>query len=433
MPRPMFPTYSSASGWNAMLPPRRPQPPPEGDLDVDFAVIGAGFTGLAIARRLQEIAPRARIAVLEAITVGEGASARNSGFTSPQVLPRNATMVDAEKARNQSALFVEAFDWLSATIAGHGIACDLQKVGAIRAAATEAGEAALRNTIEVACANGIGHTVLDRAGIAARTGADYYRFGVHIDDYYLLQPAALIRGLADSLPPGVALHENTPVLGLSRAGPGGGWELRTATSRIRAGAVALANNSFIRRFGYLQLRMATIYTYAAITQAVPARDLGQLGDAPSWGVLPAHRLGTTLRRIGRDRLMVRSLYALESEVDHDTAIRKLRDRFTRRWPGLAQVGFDHVWSGTTALTLNGAPCWGQLEEGLFASGGCNGSGITKGTMLGWHLAGLMTGTSTPDVIPRIMGTPGLIAPEPLRSIGFGIISTLESRKAGLEA
>ncbi len=414
-----------------MLPPRRPHPALEGDLNVDYAVIGAGFTGLAIARRLHEIQPQARIAVFEASTVGEGSSARNSGFTSAEVLPRNATMAGAESARRQSELFGKAFDWLTRTLEENGIDCEMQKVGSIRAAATEAGEASLRNVIEVARFNGIKHTILDRAEIAAHTGSDYYRLGIHVNDTYLLQPAALVRGLADALPENVTLYENTPILGLARTGAG--WDLATRTGRVHTKAVALANNSFIRHFGYLKLRMATIFTYAAVTKPVPEADLHQLGTAPAWGLLPAHRLGTTLRRIGRDRLMVRSLYAHEAEVDQAEAIGKLHDRFARRWPGLTQIGFDHVWGGTTAFTMNGAPWWGQLEEGLFASGGCNGSGITKGTMLGWHLAGLMTGTETPDAVTRAMGTASLIAPEPFRSIGFQIISALESRKAGREA
>ncbi|WP_201156200.1 NAD(P)/FAD-dependent oxidoreductase [Rhodobaculum claviforme] len=427
----MYPTYSSTCGWSAMLPPRRPHPALERDASVDFAVIGAGFTGLAVARRLHEIDPQARVMVLEAGTVDQGSSARNSGFTAPEVLPRNATLPGAEKARRQSALFGHAFEWMTGILDAHGIDCDLRQVGSIRAAATEAGEASLRRVIEVARANGIRHEVLDRRQIADRTGTEYYRIGIHVNDTYLLQPSALVQGLADCLPEGVALHERSPVTRLDR--DGAGWRLTTPGGVVRARCVALANNGFIRSFGYLKLRMATIYTYAALSAPVAEADLPRLGADPAWGVLPAHRLGTTLRRVGRDRLMVRSLYALEGEIAPDAAAARLRDRFIRRWPALAHVPFAHVWGGTTALTMNGAPWWGRLAEGLFASGGCNGSGITKGTMLGWHLAGLMTGRETPEAVTDAMGTANLIAPEPFRSIGFHIVSALETRKAGLEA
>jgi glycine/D-amino acid oxidase-like deaminating enzyme len=202
---------------------------------------------------------------------------------------------------------------------------------------------------------------------------------------------------------------------------------------VKAKSVAFANNGFVRKFGYLKLRMANIYTYAAVTKSVAEKDLLHLGQAAHWGLLPSHRLGTTLRRIGDDRLMVRSLYAHEAEVSPQEAQTKLRDRFERRWPSLKHVEFEYLWGGTTAFTMNGAPWWGQLNDGLFASGGCNGSGITKGTMLGIKLAELMCGVGDAAEVPKIMGLASRIAPEPFRSIGFHIISSFERKKAGLEA
>jgi glycine/D-amino acid oxidase-like deaminating enzyme len=431
MAKQSFPTYSNSCGWNTMLPLRNTRPALAQDMTVDYAVIGAGFTGLAAARRLNELDDQASIAVFDATTVGEGSSARNSGFTGSEVLPRNATPQGAADAMRQTVLMREAFTWLTDTMAAHGINCDLQKVGSIRGAATEAGEASLRSVMEVARANDIKHSALSRGDIRERIGSDYYRFGLYLSDTYLLQPAALIRGLADALPQAVSLFEGTPVQRLARDGKD--WLLHCPGGVVRARNVVLANNGFIRKFGYLNLRMATIYTYAAVTRALSAGEQPHAGQSPAWGLLPSHRLGTTLRRIGPDRLMVRSLYAHEAEVDAAQAKARLHDRFARRWPELAHVEFEFLWGGTTAFTMNGAPWWGKLAEGLYASGGCNGSGIAKGTMLGRHLAELIRGVGDPDLIPRVMGTASLIAPEPFRSIGFNIVSALESRKAGLEA
>lgn len=429
MTRLTYPNYSNQCGWNAMLPARTPRPALKSDITVDYAVIGAGYTGLAVARRLHELDPQARIAVIEATTIGEGSSARNSGFTSAHVLPRTASMEMAEKARRQSAFFEEAFDWLKRIISDNGIDCELQQIGSIRAAATEAGEASLRRVVEVAVANNIPHTVLDREDIRRRIGSPYYRFGIYIKDTWLLQPAALIRGLAEALPAAIALYENTPVNALRRED---GWLLETSGGVVRCRRLALANNGFIPKFGYLKSRMATIYTYAAVTEAIGEDRLAEIGEAESWGLLPPHRLGTTLRRIGRNRIMVRSLYSLENEIEEKRATHELRRRFERRWPKLSDVQFEYLWGGTTAFTMNGSPWWGQLDQDLYASGGCNGSGITKGTMLGRHLGELMLGKGDHASMMQSMGGASWIAPEPLRSIGFQIVSALESRKAGLE-
>jgi glycine/D-amino acid oxidase-like deaminating enzyme len=430
MPKLTYPEYANRCGWNAMLPPRIPRASLASDLAVDYAVVGAGYTGLAAARRLHELDPQARIAVLEATTVGEGSSARNSGFTSAFVLPRTASMAMAQKASDQTRLFKQAFAWLAGILRDNNIDCDMQKVGAIRAAATEAGEASLRRVAEVAVANGIPHTILGHDDIRDRTGADYYRYGIFLHDNWLLQPAALIRGLADALPEPIVLHETSPIRDMRREGSD--WALVADGGVVRCRTVVLANNGYIPKFGYLKSRMATIYTYAGVTEALTGNDIGHLGSSDAWGILPPHRLGTTLRRIGRDRLMVRSLYALGREIRHSDATRLLRDRFHRRWPSLRHVDLQYVWGGTTAFTMNGSPWWGRLADGLYASGGCNGSGIAKGTMLGRRLAELIHGVGDAQEVVSAMGEASWIAPEPLRSIGFRLVSAMESRKAGLE-
>src|SRR5690606_26044652 len=188
--------------------------------------------------------------------------------------------------------------------------------------------------------NKISHTVLTREMITERIGSSYYRFGMEMEDGYLLQPAALVRGLADILPENVTLYEKTPALKLTRAN---GWEIQTPEGMVRAGRIALATNGYIRRFGYLKSRMATIFTYAALTEAMSPADAAQLGAKESWGLLLPHRLGTTLRRVGKDRLLVRSLYALECEIPQSETVAQLRERFTRRWPLLSHIQFEFVW------------------------------------------------------------------------------------------
>ena len=69
------PVQRGRAGWNALL----PEPPPpqvlEDNQTADVTIIGAGFAGLSAARRLKQLVPDARIAVLEAGRVGDGAAA----------------------------------------------------------------------------------------------------------------------------------------------------------------------------------------------------------------------------------------------------------------------------------------------------------------------------------------------------------------------
>ena len=60
--------------------------PLAGDLQVDVAIVGAGYTGLWTAYYLLQRDPKLRIAILEATAVGFGASGRNGGWCSA-ILP----------------------------------------------------------------------------------------------------------------------------------------------------------------------------------------------------------------------------------------------------------------------------------------------------------------------------------------------------------
>lgn len=428
MARSPLPDYRDPCGWTALLASRAPRPPAQGEIRAKYAIIGAGYTGLATARRLAELDPGGEIVVLEGSDVGQGSAARNSGFVTNFDSKAGLSTQEAARAERVNRYTREGFDALMEAMRAGGFSCDLVKTGRVLAAATALGEEKARATLEGAKAHGVAATFLDRAAMAARIGSAYYRCGVRTDEGYLLQPAALIRGLADTLPAPIRLFENTPVLDVEGEGP---RVLRTPQARVRADHVVFATNAAIKHFGYWRDRLVTIYTYAGLTEALGEAELARLG-APAWGVLPAHRLGSTLRRVGTDRLMIRSLYAYEAPIDSEVARQALTERLRRRYPGLAHVRLEYVWGGVTALTMNGAPRWGRIAKGLYGSAGCNGSGVVKGTALGRRLAEMIVTGDPQEDLKAAYGEADWIAPEPLRRIGFHVVSAYEKRKAGAE-
>ena len=104
-----------------MLPPRSPMEPATGEITAKYAIIGAGYTGLAAARRLSELDPSSEIVVLEATTVGEGASARNSGFTSPRDSTFGLSPADIPRAEAINGFATEGFNEIRTLIETHGI------------------------------------------------------------------------------------------------------------------------------------------------------------------------------------------------------------------------------------------------------------------------------------------------------------------------
>ena len=66
--------------WINDLPPRDNIQSVTSNLNCEWLVIGAGYTGLSAARKLGQLYPNKKILLADAQLAGEGASSRNSGF-----------------------------------------------------------------------------------------------------------------------------------------------------------------------------------------------------------------------------------------------------------------------------------------------------------------------------------------------------------------
>lgn len=427
-----FPAYQAGAGWNALLPARLPHTQPPLSRSFDVIVIGAGFTGLAAARRVAELRPEATVLVIDATTVGNGSAGRNSGFLIN--LPHNTGMgghgSPVEVARKQIRLYDIGLKWLHELVTTHGIDCGWNPVGKYHAAATADGEQRLRDTLAQYQEWGVTYRELSRDALRSELGTDYYGYGYHSENNVFVQPAALVRGLADSLPPNVRLWENEPVVSLDGTGP---FKVTTPTMQLDARQVIVANNGFARKLGLARDRVFTIYTYAAMTPALSPDELRKLGPAREWGVIPANRLGTTLRKTLDGRFVVRSAYSYEKERPLSDVRDMLTDAYQRRYPHLASHKFEYVWGGVTALTRNGALYFGEIRKNLFASLGCNGAGVLKGSMFGKLLGEMACGQQSPELTDALgFERPTWLPPEPIRRVAVVSAIQYQKHRAGLE-
>ena len=130
----LLPADDATNGWSRILPPRPPRPPLEADIRADWVVAGAGFAGLAAARRLAETRPDDRIVLLEAQEAGEGASGRNSGFAID--VPHNvgSALDELDGPRRFMRLSRAAIDHLGRAVSAAGIDCQWSRRGKYHAA-----------------------------------------------------------------------------------------------------------------------------------------------------------------------------------------------------------------------------------------------------------------------------------------------------------
>lgn len=418
-------------GWLGLLGPLPPPSPLQGCQRADWAVIGAGFTGMAAARRLAELLPEQRILLLDGQHVGEGASGRNSGFIID--LPHNVdaqNIQDRDANRRTQRLNLAAIAELRKLVQDHAIACDWTEGAKIHAAAEPVGEAELDRLAAGLRRMEVPFAEPDGEELAAILGTGWYRRGVVTDGCVTVQPAALIRGLAKALPANVTLHEDSPVMEIRRLGDG--WQLSTPGGAAYAGKLLLATDALTRAFGLLTDRLVPIYTFASLTPPLP-----DLPGRQRWAVLPAHKGGTTLRRLDDGRLLIRNAFRYGGDfrctASHlDKARQRHLASFHARWPRI-KADFQWTWGGVIGFTRNGAPFFGELQPGLHAAVGSNGVGLAKGTIAGRLLAEQALGYDSALLQDMLAyPQPTYVPPEPLLGIGATLRLGWEQFRAGRE-
>lgn len=424
-----YPNYKTKCGWNSLLSTYQSKPILSDDITSDVVIIGSGYTGLAAAKRWFELSPDDSITMIDASTIGEGSSGRNSGFLLEIALANDAKSTSLKKLVRCNQLISKTIDKIKQATLTASLDCKMHRTGTYRVAAGSSGLKSLLNYQRFLEASKLEHKILNTDQLNELLGTTYYRQGLYTPHCYLAQPAALIRSIAEQLPPAIQRYENTPALECLKSKSH--WIIKTPQAKIKTKKVIIANNAFCGKLGIGSHRVATIYTYAALTEKLNKESLSSLGTDNNWGILPTHRLGSTLRRTIDGRLMIRSLYDYDKEDNIKSISKKLMHHLKMRYPNLPELNFNSVWSGATGLTLNGAPLWGEVDKNLYISAGCNGGGVVKGTLFGELLSDLANNQPTPDV-KKLFGQANWMPLDPFREIGFNFVSIIEKNRARAE-
>ncbi|MFC4526269.1 FAD-binding oxidoreductase [Dyella halodurans] len=432
-----LPIEDNTNGWSAILPARIPKASLNGDVSADWLVVGAGYAGLAAARRLAELRPENSVVLLEALAIGEGASGRNSGFAID--VPHNvgSSMEELEQAAHYKRLLRAGADWLEQLMQTQNIDCQWARKGKYHCAVSprlaEKVLSVYEHELKSQC---IDYQVLNREQLRDRLGTSYFHAGIYTPSDGLLNPAALVRGLADSLPPNVRLFENTPVLDLEE---GTYFVAKTPLGIVRAKKVVLATNVFLPKFGYYTQRMFPIASFATLTSPLSKPQRMRIGDPEEWGVTPVNALvGATMRYTHDHRILIRQHfhyapgYAIPASV-RDRVRSEHKRVFDARFPELSDAKMEHFWAGTINITRNGAPAWGQVAPKVFAAGGCNGVGVVKQTIAGRLLAEYASGESSLLVKDMMaLGAPSSLPSRPFLDLGVRGYLALERWKGRSE-
>lgn len=431
-----LPADDHSCGWSSILPSHEPQRLP-GSVEADWVIVGAGFTGLAAARQLAHHRPDDRILLVDAQCVGDGASGRNSGFLIdlPHDLSAPDYIGDLDTARKDMALNRAAIDYLRTIVKSEEIECHWRESGKIQGAVNAKGVNVLNAYRTGLDRLGAEYQMMDAAELKRKLGSGYYTQGLYTPGTVLVQPAALVRGLARTLPENVQLCEMTPV---TQVDYGSSIQLQTPAGTIKARNLLLTNNAFAQEFGFFTGRLLPVFTYAGLTRQLTEAEQQRLGGTPYWGVIPADPFGSTVRRTPDQRILVRNSFSFNpngrsSEATTARAGKHIVDGFNARFPMLDGVEMEYSWGGALCMSRNHAPYFGELRPNVYGAGCHNGIGVTKGTITGKLLADYLANQDS-ELLRYMLSqpAPALNPPRPFLDVGVNTTLWFNQLKAGAE-
>ena len=412
------------------------RPALERDLDVDVAIIGAGYTGLWTAYYLKRLAPSLDIAIVEAQTAGFGASGRNGGWLMGNLLGEDRLLagLPAEQRRASFDLLHEIPDEVEIVIEREGIDCDFLKGGVLYCAARyPEQETSLRHYLDKLYSQGL--TESDYRWLSPEQLAQQIRVakpygGIYAPHVATIHPAKLVRGLARTVEcMGVKIYENSAVTQ---------WQsgsLRTDKAQVRSRWIVPAVEGYATTLPPLGRYQLPVQSLMVATEPLSAATWDEIGLSHGQAFSESSRQVTYGQRTADNRLVfgARGGYQFAGKLRHDfdlttREVELRRYLFSELFPQLKNVRITHAWGGNLGMSRHFKPhmlC--DHASGIALSGGYGGEGVGASNLGGRTLADLILQRDTelvrqPWVVPQgRLDTLRTWEPEPCRWLGYNAI------------
>ncbi len=389
--------YSDKSYWLATYGDYLPNPPLQGDLKVDIAIIGGGFTGLSAAYNLLKDDQGLSVAVLEGEVVGFGASGRNGGFSMTLfgLEPAVTKAIFGHQRTVEAHRYMErAVDYVDELIKKYNIQSDYWYPGFLRAATTTGYVKRIQHDLDILTSMGItGITWIDSDQIRNEVNSPRFLGGWWEPRSGLLNPAKQVRELKRlAMQFGVHVYEETPVIEIQR---GTDFTLITPNGKVTAVKVIFATNAYSHLFSQLKRKQVPAFTHMVVTEPLSQAQLEPIGWKNRQGLEDARNLVHYFRLTIDNRLTMGGSdvsLAYGGSMEHDLnphTFADLERDIIWLFPHLKGIQITHRWGGPVSVPLDMAPALGFLgDERAIYSLGCVGHGVSMTHLNGRTLADL---------------------------------------------
>ena len=357
---------------------------------VDVAIVGGGYTGLSAARTLAKNGMRA--AVLEANTIGWGASSRNGGMVLTGLKLGMQTVMKRYGREIAQRLFqcsLDSIDTVEQIVKEENIDCGFARYGHMLVANKPKHYGALQEEIEF-MGKEFGHKVslIPRAQQRSEIGSDLYHGALLDECSGGLNPAQYVAGLAAAAErAGATLHARARVTRLARRQ--NRFLVETERGSLSASAVLVGTSGYTRNVTpQLQKKVIPIGSFIIATEELPEGLAGEL--IPNGRMIFDYKHYLNYFRLWDNRLIFGGRAAFFPETSN--TIRRSADILRREmiqvYPQLKDVRVQYAWGGTLDFAFDMMTHVGEIE-GIYYSLGYAGHGVAMATYLGKTVAEAM--------------------------------------------
>jgi gamma-glutamylputrescine oxidase len=375
-----------------------------GSHKADVCVIGAGYTGLSAALELAKAGYRVK--VLEAETIGYGASGRNGGQICTGFSPGQAKVeaqVGKKDAQKCFDLAEEAKALVEQRIRDYGIDCDLTW-GYLHVASTPRKVRDLHKMQEEWARYGYhDHHLLTKAELDEKLGTKIYHGALREGRAGHFHPLNYCIGLARAArQAGAEIFEESRVLRLDTESTPKAW---TEFGSVAAKYMIIACDAYVRRLvGKLYYAMMPVTSFVIATEKLgPNRGKSLIRDNEA--VADTNWVLDYFRRTRDDRLLFGGRASYSTIEPVNLAV-NMKRRLVRIFPQLKDVAIDYSWGGYIGITYSRLPDMGRIGKSTYYAHGYSGQGVTLANLYGKLMAEAIRGQAERfDLLARFKHLP----------------------------